>query len=45
MLQSLETFVQPGVICQDTTNDINVMDGMVLKRENTVLSIQNNPSK
>ena len=31
MLQSLETFVQPGVICQDTTNDINVMDGMVLR--------------
>ena len=39
MLQSLETFVQLGVIRQDTTNVVNVMDGMVLIQKMKVRDI------
>ena len=33
LLQSLEKNVQPGVIRQDTTNIVNVLDGMTLIRK------------
>lgn len=37
LLQSLEKNVQPGVIRQDTTNVVNVMDGMTLIRKIKVI--------